>query len=498
MNNGKLLNLFFNTTLGKRIHSSPKAFEFFKNSLWSVGGAILSKGLIFISWIIVANLLGSDGYGQFGIVRSTVLMFTSFAGFSLGITASKHVAEFLDVDKEKAGRILGLTLRFGFVMGILVGIIFFLLSPWLAVKTLNAPEFVDELRIGSLILLFSALNGAQIGAIQGFGAFKQIALINIIQAIISFPMFLCGAYYFGVNGTIWAFSVSYIVICLLSNKVLKKEAIKNGIEIDYGNSWKEKSLLFSYSLPAFLSGLMVTPIKWYTDSLLVSRGGFEQMGLFTAALTFNNIILVGAGMLSAPFIAILAKNKNQKRNSQFNRFNILAPWAIGVFITGPFIVFPELGGKIFGESFLGDKFKYTFIFVLVFTIIIMFKQGLGRVMAIYNLQWWSLGSNLLWGACLIVSFLLFPIQDAYYLSISYVISYIINILVVLPIYYKKKIIPQNTIESIEAFGIWFLVSVMIFTGVFFENVFVKVFICILSLVIVFFLFRRLLFKKNKF
>ena len=71
-------------------------------------------------------------------------------------------------------------------------------------------------------------------------------------------------------------------------------------------------MLFNYSLPAFLSGLMVTPVKWYVDSLLVSKSGFNEMGVFTAALTFNNIILVGASMVSGPFIAIMAKKSGQE------------------------------------------------------------------------------------------------------------------------------------------------------------------------------------------
>lgn len=495
MNRNQIYNLLVNSTIGQKIYSSPKALELFKGSFWSILGAIFSKGLMFLAWVIVARVLGSEGYGQFGIVRSTVLMFTSFAGFSLGITASKHVAEFVKADKEKTGRILGLTISFGVLMGLIVGIVFYVMAPWLASETLHAPEIVNELRIGALILFFSALNGAQMGALQGFIAFKKIAKINAIQAVISFPLFIIGALYFGIYGTIWAFAFSYILICLLSNFTVNKEAKKHNVRVDYSNAWKERSMLLTYSLPAFLSGLMVTPVKWYADSLLVSRGGFDEMGLFTAALTFNNIILVGAGMLSAPFLAIMARNKNDSRNSKFSRFNILAPWAIGIFATGPFIVFPELGGYIFGDSFSGNRFELPFIFVLLFTVIIMFKQGLARVMSVYNLQWWSFFSNLVWGICLIICFLLFKEQNAHFLAISYLIAYIINVLIVLPIYYKKKIIPEKTIESIEGFGIWFFILTMAISGMYLDVIFMRLVLFAISMVGILFLFKRLLFKK---
>lgn len=486
-----MLSNFISTfPLIKRINDSPKAKELFTNSFWAVLGAILSKGLLFLAWIIVARILGSDGYGQFGIVRSTVLMFATFAGFSLGITASKHVAEFLSSEKERTGRILGLTMAFGILMGAVIGISFYLLAPWLARETLGAPEITGELRIGALILFFSSLNGAQIGALQGFSAFKLITKISVIQAVICFPLFVFGALYLGVNGTVWAFAISYILICVLSYFAIRNKARANFVKIDYIEAWKERKLLFTYSLPAFLGGLMVTPVKWYTDALLVSESGFSEMGIFTAALTFHSIILVGAGMISAPFISIMAKNKSDNRNSGFSKFNILAPWAIGIFVACPFIVFPELGSLIFGKSYAGEMFELTFIIVLLFTVLIMFKQGLGRIMAVYNLQWWSFFSNMLWGIVLISSFLLFEEQNAHYLAMAYLFAYFINIVIVLPIYYYKKIIPNNTIDSIESIGIWIILIGIAWSGINIGNLIVRGLILIIAILGFGFLFYR--------
>lgn len=483
------MNILNSFSLYKRINNSPKAKELFKNSLWSTIGAILSKGLLFISWIFVARILGAEGYGQFGIVRSTVLMFTAFAGFSLGITASKHVAEFSEIDKEKTARILGLTILFGLLMGVIVGSIFFLLSPWLATETLNAPEIVNELRIGALILFFSAVNGSQIGALQGFMAFKRIAKINIIQSIICVPLFILGAIYLGVNGTVWAFAISYIVICFLSYFAINKEAINHKLKINYSEAWQERKLLFSYSLPAFLGGLMVTPIKWYTDSLLVSQAGFSEMGIFTATLTFNSILLVGAGMLSAPFLSIMARNKEEDRNSNFSRFNIIFPWAIGVFVASPFIVFPEFMSVIFGSTYAGKNFELTFITVLLFTIIIMFKQGLARIMAVYDLQWWSFFSNFIWGIVLIGAFVFFRDKNSFYLALSYLIAYFINVIIVMPIYFKKKLIPSKTIMSYESLGIWTITIIMAIIGATMTSIVFKLtlYLILFSLLAVFFI-----------
>jgi O-antigen/teichoic acid export membrane protein len=497
MSTNKIAVFFINSPIGKRIASSPKALELFKSSFWSIIGAIFSKGLVFISWIIVARILGSEGYGQFGIVRSTVLMFTTFAGFSLGITASKHVAEFVNLDKEKTGRILGLTLSFGTIMGSVVAVIFYSLSSWLAKITLNAPEIEVELKIGALILFFSSLNGAQIGALQGFSAFKKIARINIIQAVVSFPLFVVGALYFGIYGTIWAFAFSYVFICILSYFELKSETSNHGVEFDFRNSWMEKGMLFNYSLPAFLSGLMVTPVKWYVDSLLVSKSGFIEMGVFTAALTFNNIILVGASMVSGPFIAIMAKDKYNDRDTIFSKINILAPWAIGLFVCLPFLIFPEFGSVLFGDSFGNSSFEITFIFVLLYTIVLMFKQGLARVIAVYDLQWWGFFSNIIWACVLIISIFSLNHYSAPIFALSYLIAYVINTIVIIPVYFRKDIVPRSTLSSLESLLIWVVVGVAAFIGYDMSSYLLRSFILFISFCLVTLLFYRILKSRKK-
>ena len=490
-------NYLKKTSIYNRIIRSEKAKELVKNSFWSLLGAVLSKGLLFISWVIVARILGSDGYGQFGIIRSTVLMFITFAGFSLGVTASKHVAEFLQIDKPRIGRILGLTISFALLMGIILGIIFYLLAPWLATNTLNAPEIIPELRIGALILVFSSLNGAQLGALQGLMAFKKIAKINVIQALLSFPFFIFGALYWGVNGTVWAFAVSTGIICVLSHVTIKKLIQEHEIIIDYSDAWREKSLLFKYSLPAFLGGIAVTPIKWITDSLLVQKSGFTEMGLFTASLTLNSIILVGASMISAPFISIMAKNKDEKNNSALARINIIAPWALGIILSLPFVVFPELGTLIFGETYSGDIFEKTFTIILLFTIVLMFQQGLNRIIIVYDLQWIGFFSNIIWGVTLISSFLLFKTQDSLALAISYLIAYIVNTTFVLPIFFKKKLVPKSTIISLESLGIWFLLIIISFSGLLLKSIFMRVVMLVVSMLIFGLFFSRMFKEKIK-
>lgn len=140
----------------KRVEASDVGARLARGVFWSLAGAVFSRGFTLVSTIIVARILGQALYGELGMIRSTVNMFAIFAGFGLGMTATKHIAELYLNDKLKAGRILALSGVFAFITGVLVAAVIFFCAPWLAVHTINAPHLIAEIRIGALILLVNS------------------------------------------------------------------------------------------------------------------------------------------------------------------------------------------------------------------------------------------------------------------------------------------------------------------------------------------------------
>lgn len=82
--------------------------RFFLGSFWSIVSSLFPIGLGFLSSIITARLLGKVGFGELGMIRSTIEMFVVYAGFGLGLTATKYVAELRDLNKERAGKMIGM------------------------------------------------------------------------------------------------------------------------------------------------------------------------------------------------------------------------------------------------------------------------------------------------------------------------------------------------------------------------------------------------------
>jgi len=440
----------------RRIEASDVGSRLAHGVFWSMAGSVISRGLMLCATVLIARMLGKTVYGELGMIQSTVGMFGVFAGFGLGLTATKHVAEFRQSDPERTGRIILISGLFAMGTGGLMALGLLIFSPWLAESTINAPHLTGVLRIGALILFINALNGAQTGALAGFEAFKTIAYVNLFVGLISFPILIGGAYFGGLTGAVWALAINLCFNWLLNHVALRKEASRYRIPFTFKNCRQELPLLWKFALPATLSGIMVGPANWVCRALLTNQpNGYDEIGILTAALVFQGLLLFVAEMLSAPLLSMIS-NAGGNISEKLGTVNMLSTWFLGVMVAIPLLCFPELAQLVFGSSYATRSFKLTFSLIIFCSAIMMFKQGLARVLTANSLLWWGFFSNSLWAVILIFASVLLVPWGAPGLAASLTISYILNTLVLLPLYHSRNLVPKGTLLSIESCLIWLI------------------------------------------
>jgi O-antigen/teichoic acid export membrane protein len=247
-------------------------------------------------------------------------MYQVFAGFGLGLTATKYVSEFRANDPGRAGRIIGLSHTVATVSGGVMSALLFFSAGWLARHTLAAPELAPLLRIAAPMLLLSSINGSQIGAISGFEAFKDIARVNLIAGLLTFPLTILGTLLWGLTGATLSLLASLLITCVLSQARLRVQARRNFVPIQYSgpHDW---AVLWRFTVPAVLGGAMVPPINWVCVALLVnSPGGYGAMGLFNAANQWRNLLMFIPGtMMQAALPMMSAAHSNGEITPDFQR-----------------------------------------------------------------------------------------------------------------------------------------------------------------------------------
>lgn len=387
----------FHSTLD-RICASDAGSRLVKGMFWSLAGAILSRGLTLCSMIIIARLLGRDVFGELGMIQSTVGMFGVFAGFGLGLTATKHVAEYRQSQPVRAARIIGLSSLFATVTGGLMAIGMYVAAPWLAEYTINAPHLTGVLRIGAVMLFFSAINGSQTGALSGFEAFKTIAVVNFWVGMLSFPVLVGGVYFGGIHGAVWALSINLCIGWLLNHFALRSVAKNHNVPLIFKGCFQERSVLWRFSLPAAMSGFLVGPVNWACGALLVNQvGGYGEMGLYSVGNQWRVAILFVPTMLSKVVLPLLSNLDAEKSSEKFRKvllLNISINLLISVCAVIPFWFGTSLILDVYGAGF--EKGVWPFRFLLVSSVFIAVNEVIGQAISSKGKMWVGFTFNALW------------------------------------------------------------------------------------------------------
>ncbi len=400
--------------------------RFVRGATWSLVGMGAAQGLAVIASIVAARLLGKVGFGEFGMVTGTVGAFGMLAGLGLGLTATKYIAERRANDPVRAGHIMGLMTQVAIISGGVVSLILFMLAPWLAARTLNAPHLADELRLGCILLFLNALDGMQTGALSGLEAFKSIARVGIVRGLLSFPVLIAGVWFFGLTGAVAATVLVGAVGWWLSQAALRSECAKAGMRIHYRGARSDLPVLWRFSLPAFLSALTVAPVMWLASAVLANQsGGYGELGLFNAANHWRTALMFLPSVLLRVALPLMASSTDSRRSDEFGK-TLLLTQSLTVAIVLPagallmFLADPIMG--LYGHEFVAGA---TVLIGVIASIMIGSIGGAaGTAIEARGKMWRGLALNLSWGAVLIgIVWFMAPSWGAQSLAFGSAIAY---------------------------------------------------------------------------
>ena len=474
-----------------RIENSDIGARLARGVFWSLAGSLISRGLMLLATILVARLLGKTVYGELGMVQSTVGMFGVLAGFRLGLTANKYVAELRERDPERAGRIVGLSSITAILSGGTMAAGLFLFAPWLAESVISAPHLGDVLRIGAMMLFLNAVNGAQTGALAGFEAFRTIAYVNLSVGLVSFPVLVAGAYFGGLSGAVGGLTINLFCNWLFNHLALRKVAKRYNVPLSFRDIQRERAVLVSFSLPAALTSIVVPPAMWGCRAMLANQDkGYDELGILSAAIVFQMPLLFVAGTVGRPLLSMIS-NAGETVSDKMSAVNILSSWIIGVITAVPLLCFPEIPQALLGEEFAGYHFKTTFSLVIFYSTITIFLSGLSRTLVARGLLWWGFFSNLFWSVAVITSSLFLVELGAIGLAASFVIAYVLNVIVLLPPFCSKNLVKNEMLVSGKSLLIWLVLSCLVLLNVLEAPLLIRSIVFLPCLLLSAALFRRI-------
>ncbi len=396
-----------------------------RGAIWSTVGAALAQVLGMAASIATARLLGESGFGEFGMVRSTVLMVGVLGGSGLGTAVTKHLAEQRLSDPARAGRQIGLLEITGIILGGVATLLCVGLAAPLAEAAIHAPQLTVPLRLAAALILLNVWGGIQRGALLGLECFRTVAWLSLADGALNLALVVPAVWRFGLSGGVVGLVAAAFAGTVLKGFVLRRQCSRHGITIRRRGSGRESSILWSFALPGLLVSVSTLPAEWLARLPLTRHSGsFEELGIFAAAYAWGPAVMFLPGQIVAPAIPLMSSLYGANEHRAFRRLartTVLASLGLGIVAAAILAAFagPIMGA--YGPAFAGHR---GVLVVLLAAYAMAAGTTLNTVFLATGRVWPLALQYGVWGITLAGCGYLLRDRGAMGLSIAYLVSYV--------------------------------------------------------------------------
>ncbi|MBU5614633.1 oligosaccharide flippase family protein [Geomonas azotofigens] len=320
---------------------------------WVTAGSLFRQIANFLAVIFVARVLGMSDFGKLAVIQSTVLMISSFGQAGIGLSTAKYIASNRVTDPPRTGRIIGFTLSFVSVASLVIGLVVISCSQLLSDKLLPGRDLSRDLSLSSIWMMFEIISLIQFRMLAGLESFRSCAIITSSQGALLPIVWACSLHN-GVTGAIAGYSAVSILGCFLGQVMLQKECRRLGIQIQYRNVWRERSIL-RMSTMVWFSEIAMNATNWAVGILLARRpDGLAEYAIFNAASRYQNVLAFLPTRIFHVSLPVLANLQAEGNRHGFTKA-LVGLGAISLLVTAAgasvLMLFPDLLMSWYGRGF---------------------------------------------------------------------------------------------------------------------------------------------------
>ncbi|MGO1070489.1 oligosaccharide flippase family protein [Lysobacter sp. CA199] len=270
--------------------------------------AMASRGALFAGVLATAHYLGPAAFGQFTLIQTTALLFTTFCALSLGQMATKIVAEAMAQDSARVSAALTVSYGSAVLASLLFSALLLACSYPLAVKIGGSAELAGVYASSALLVLTGFVGAIQNGVALALHKVKQQAVANIVTAPLVFAIMLLAALQRDIAWAVYGSIAAQWLIVLGQERVLRRYRREHGQPLAWSSTRREDwSVVWRLGLPSSLSGLLTMPSIWLSMAMLShSAGGATQLGNFAVGNQARSILLFGMGVVANATLPLLS------------------------------------------------------------------------------------------------------------------------------------------------------------------------------------------------
>jgi O-antigen/teichoic acid export membrane protein len=386
---------------------------------------VVSQGFGLVVSVVTARFLGETGFGELGILIGTLTVAGNLAGLGSAVSATKRVAELRARDPGRVPGVVGAALSLASLAGLIAAAGVFALAPVLAATVLGAPHLAGTMRLGSALVLLSALGVAQTGALSGFEAFKAMANVSFVRSLLSLPAAIAGVWLYGIHGAVGASVLVAIAGSWLGHRALNAESRRCGRVFSFRSGWAELGGIWRFSVPVLLAGALPGPVAWSANVLLVHLpNGHAEMGLFSAADQWRLAVMAiptVVGSVSLPLLSGLYESGDRPRFARFLAKTVLLNAALAGLLALPVLLLSRQLLSFYGPGF--GAARGTLLLMTVAAVLIGVNVVIGNAIIAVGSIWWGCLFNVLWAGSFLACWRMLLPLGSQGLALAYVLAY---------------------------------------------------------------------------
>jgi hypothetical protein len=350
------------------------------------------------------------------------------------------VAKFRDRQQQECGQIIGASYTLSAAVGLLIAIAMFFGAAPLANEYLHEPRLEAGFKIASALLLLHAINGAQVGILQGFEAYRLLAFGGLLQGAMALLCVLAGAQLFGLQGALLGFLAYSAVSVVLFHILIVRETRERRVAIRWLDIRAILPIFWGFSAPVALMVIAIAPFRWFSETLLARHVSFAELGLFHAAMTMASMLIAAASTLNAPLISLMSNLEAAGGGASRRQYvTLYGTWYAYLAMALPLLLVPQLTLLFFGSSFDKPQYFVALPTLVLYGGLLIYHQGIWRLITLQGPMWFSFGTNIVEGVTLLAAFYLLMQHGAIGLSTAFVLSYVARIGVAVPFLLRRGI-----------------------------------------------------------
>jgi O-antigen/teichoic acid export membrane protein len=253
-------------------------------------GQVISTLILAVSTIIVSGAIGSVHYGEYAkvLVPISIAQLILDPGINTGMT--RFVSKYLISDDDNQQSV---TISTGLIFNLSIAacgsLILYVFASPIATFFLRQSDLDNLLKIASFTVIGQAMVSITNSIFIGYMKIKlqNISLIiySVIKGVTSSALVLIG---FGLPGAIIGHVVSYLISGTFALIVILVY-LRRSVGLVWPSFGKLRELLI-FGVPLYVSGLIGGGLGQFTSSLMVVYVTTDQVGNYSAALTFTVLL----------------------------------------------------------------------------------------------------------------------------------------------------------------------------------------------------------------